>query len=182
MRERNLNHDLDRYHCITENQNKMLSVEKQQLGHYCIFGITMSSRWICVSEKKKNPFFFFPFKIWKMNLICKRQKIKIQVNDAHLHLFGLGATLVAELHQGHHHCQTQTSDQDVEDTCYITERQSAGLLLDFTHTQTHTHMRPHAHTHIQTHTSTYGPKERAPPRRKVGLVSFPIRYESKILV
>lgn len=47
----------------------------------------------------------------------------------YLHLFGLGAALVAKLYQRYHHGQTQTSNQDVKDSCYITKRQSAGLLL-----------------------------------------------------
>lgn len=47
----------------------------------------------------------------------------------YLHFLGLGAALVAELHKGHHHGQTQTSDQDIKDSCYVTERESAGLLL-----------------------------------------------------
>ena len=51
----------------------------------------------------------------------------------YLHFFGLGAALVAELDQRDHHGQTQTPDQDVEDSCYVTERQSAGLLLVHTH-------------------------------------------------
>lgn len=50
-----------------------------------------------------------------------------------LHFFGLSAALVAELHQCYHHGQTQTSDQYVEDSCYVTKRQSAGLLLVHTH-------------------------------------------------
>ena len=53
----------------------------------------------------------------------------------HLHFFGLSTALVAELYQRYHHGQTQASNQDVEDSCYVTERQSAGLLLGHTHTQ-----------------------------------------------
>lgn len=48
---------------------------------------------------------------------------------AYLHFFGLSTALVAKLHQRHHHGQTQTSNQDVKDSCYVAKRQSAGLLL-----------------------------------------------------
>lgn len=54
---------------------------------------------------------------------------------SYLHFFGLSPALVAELYQRYHHGQTQPSDQDVEDSCYVTKRQSAGLLLVHTHTQ-----------------------------------------------
>lgn len=53
----------------------------------------------------------------------------------YLHFFGLSTALVAELYQRYHHGQTQTSNQDVEDSCYVTERQSAGLFLVQTHTK-----------------------------------------------
>lgn len=39
----------------------------------------------------------------------------------YLHFLGLGTALVAELHKGHHHGQTQTSNQDIKDSCYVTE-------------------------------------------------------------
>ncbi len=51
----------------------------------------------------------------------------------YLHFFGLSTTLVAELDKRYHHGQTQTTNQDVEDSCYVTKRQGAGLLLVHTH-------------------------------------------------
>lgn len=47
----------------------------------------------------------------------------------HLHSAGLCSRLVAELHQGHQHGQTQTSDQNVEDPSYVAEAKSTGLIL-----------------------------------------------------
>lgn len=53
--------------------------------------------------------------------------------QTYLHFFGLSTALVAELYQCDHHGQTQSSNQDVEDSCYITERQSTGLFLGHKH-------------------------------------------------
>lgn len=78
---------------------------------------------------------------WVIVLSCYSQSLLyvecdlklISENKTHLHFFGLSTALVAELYQCNHHGKTQTSNQDVEDSRYITERQSAGLLLVKTH-------------------------------------------------
>lgn len=47
----------------------------------------------------------------------------------HLHSLGLVARLVAELDEGHQHCQTQAPDQDVEDPRHIAQAEGLRRLV-----------------------------------------------------
>lgn len=51
----------------------------------------------------------------------------------YLHPLWLNSGFVTEFDQGHEHGEPQASDEDVEDSSHITEAQSAGLILDNTH-------------------------------------------------
>lgn len=47
----------------------------------------------------------------------------------HLHAFGLGSRLVAELNQRHQHGQAKTAHKDVEDSSHIGQAQSLRRLI-----------------------------------------------------
>lgn len=47
----------------------------------------------------------------------------------HLHAFGLGSRLVAELNQRHQHGQTKTAHKDVEDSSHVGQTQSLRRLI-----------------------------------------------------
>lgn len=83
-----------------------------------IFSCSKSLFWVIVLNCYSQSLLYVE---WDLKLISE--------NITHLHFFGLSTALIAELYQCNHHGQTQTSNQDVEDSRYITERQSAGLLL-----------------------------------------------------
>lgn len=47
----------------------------------------------------------------------------------HLHAFGLGSRLVAELNQCHQHGQAKTAHKDVEDSGHVGQTQSLRRLI-----------------------------------------------------
>lgn len=47
----------------------------------------------------------------------------------HLHAFGLGSRLVAELNQRHQHGQAKTAHKDVEDSGHVGQTQSLRRLI-----------------------------------------------------